>query len=434
MAHKIHMGAQLPSVMAGKPYQIVGHNETVADYSTVHFPAEDARNCGACHDGTATQSNNMFKPTMAACGSCHDNVNFATGENHDDLPQISNNQCANCHTVEGELEFDASIRGAHTIARFSRELAGLKFEIISVTNAGPGKKPVVVFSLKDNAGNPLRPSQLTRLSLVMAGPNTDYIGLTGGAISESALNASCASDASSCWYTFSAAIPADAKGSYTMGIEGRRDETIYPGTKLAQLVRDSGLNKVVYFSVDGSKVMPRRTIVATSNCNKCHYSLSLHGGSRNQVEQCVLCHNPTKTANPASSGTQPSESIDFPVMIHKIHSGANLATPFSISGTSFADVRYPPFSPSGGVGERRNCSMCHVNGSEQLPLTPGHADVSDPGGYLNPVGPISAACLSCHDSIATASHALANTTRLGESCTTCHDTNAEFSVSKVHAR
>ena len=33
--HKIHMGSQLPSVKAGKPYQVIGFNQGVSDWSTV---------------------------------------------------------------------------------------------------------------------------------------------------------------------------------------------------------------------------------------------------------------------------------------------------------------------------------------------------------------------------------------------------------------
>ncbi len=55
------------------------------------------------------------------------------------------------------------------------------------------------------------------------------------------------------------------------------------------------LNPVVNFSVDGSAVAPRRTVVAEANCNNCHVALSLHGGLRNNVEYCVLCHNPSNT-------------------------------------------------------------------------------------------------------------------------------------------
>ena len=49
MVHKIHMGSQLPSVKAGKPYQIIGNQQSVHDYSTVVDPA-DVRRCEVCHE------------------------------------------------------------------------------------------------------------------------------------------------------------------------------------------------------------------------------------------------------------------------------------------------------------------------------------------------------------------------------------------------
>ena len=57
----------------------------------------------------------------------------------------------------------------------------------------------------------------------------------------------------------------------------------------------AGKNQVIYFSVDGSTVTPRRTVVALSNCNNCHTNLELHGSLRNNTEYCVLCHNPSDT-------------------------------------------------------------------------------------------------------------------------------------------
>jgi len=439
MTHKIHMGKQLPSVKGGKPYQIIGFNQSVADYSEVVFPA-DPRRCNACHDGTATQANNVFKANRAACGACHDNVNFATGENHVNLPQVSDNQCTTCHTPEGELEFDASIKGAHTIPTFSRELSGIQFELLKVENGAAGKTPTVVFAIKDKTGKPVLPSQMSRLALVLAGPTTDYVAFQTGYVSEDASKADCSSDGTVCWYTFKTAIPSDAKGTYSVGIEGRRIQKIYEGTLVEQSVQYGGANKVLHFAVDGSAVAPRRTVVATANCNKCHAYLSVHGENRNQVEMCVLCHNPVETDKARRPASElPAQSVDMRMMIHKIHTGKELGAPYVIYGFGgnkydFSEVGYPAFSPSGQVGDRRNCSMCHVNGSEQLPLKPTLSKVNDPRGYINPVGPASAACLSCHVSIEAASHALLNTSTLGESCTVCHGSSSEFSVSKVHAR
>ena len=94
MAHKIHMGSQLPSVVAKGSTPLVAH-----DWSTVVLPS-DPRRCAECHEATtgAAQANAWYtNPSRAACGACHDDVNFATGANHVNLPQLDDNQCAMCH-------------------------------------------------------------------------------------------------------------------------------------------------------------------------------------------------------------------------------------------------------------------------------------------------------------------------------------------------
>src|SRR4029453_6405691 len=40
MVHKTHMGSGLPSVQADKPYQIIGNQQSLHDYSTVVNPAD----------------------------------------------------------------------------------------------------------------------------------------------------------------------------------------------------------------------------------------------------------------------------------------------------------------------------------------------------------------------------------------------------------
>jgi len=429
MTHKIHMGNQLPSVKAGRPYQIIGRNMTVADFSTVAFPA-DPRNCTFCHEQNtgAAQANAYLRPNQAACGACHDNANFKTGENHaNGIPVASDRECANCHLPQGELEFDASILGAHTIQRFSRSLPGTVFEILKVDDGVGGKKPTVTFTIKDKSGKPILPSEMTRLGLVLAGPTTDYPSY----VTEDALKAACGSDGR-CLWTFQNPLPAKAWGTYTVGIEGYRNQTLMAGTPQAVTVRDAGANKTFDFSVDGSKVAARRQIVSLAKCNNCHSSLSLHGDNRNTIEQCVLCHNPNQTdASNRPAGQQPSETIDLRYMIHKIHTGEEIGQPYIIYGrggsvNDFSEVRFP--------GDRRNCAECHVNGSEQLPMKDSLLEVNNPRGLLNPMGPATAACLGCHTSVNAASHALANTTRLGESCAACHSTSNEFGVPKVHAR
>ncbi len=416
MTHKIHMGSSLPSVKAGGKYQIIGHQQTVADYSEIAFPA-DARNCMACHEqqgpNAASQAANVFKANRAACGACHDNVNFDTGANHVDLPQFSDSLCTTCHIQRGELEFDASILGAHTIPRNSASLAGVVFEILGVTDGVAGKSPTVSFSIKDKSGKAIKAADMARLSLILAGPNSDYATY----VSEDVRRAEGPGDGRHFW-TFAASIPADAKGSWTIALEGRREIKLLEGTKKEVTARDTGVNKQYYFSVDGSKVEPRRTVVSIAKCNACHAGLSMHGENRNRIEQCVICHNPTNTGG--------GNTIDMRMMVHMIHTGKELARPYVFGNTSFNEVGYP--------GDRRNCGACHVNRSEQLPLRANLLPVTDPRGPINPVAPTAAACTSCHASRAVASHALANINQIGEACASCHGSSGEFSVTRVHAR
>lgn len=429
MTHKIHMGRDLPTVRAGKPYRIIGFGQVVHDYSTVVFPA-NPRNCTFCHEQNtgAAQAQAFLKPNRAACGACHDNVNFATGENHANLPQISDSRCGTCHQPQGELEFDISIYGAHTIPSFSRDLPGVVFEILRVSDGSAGKRPTVTFSVKERSGKPIPISEMTRVALVLAGPTDDYSTY----VSEDALRSSCGVDGV-CTYTFTYTIPATAKGTYTIGIEGYRNLTLLAGTRKQMTVRDAADNKVVHFSVDGSRVAPRRQVVSLAKCNNCHFSLSLHGSNRNQIEQCVLCHNPTMTDRAVRPAAQmPAQTIDMRHMVHRIHLGEENEYEYTVYGRGsvaydYTEVRYP--------GDLRSCDRCHINNSERLPLKANLLPVTSPRTLLNPMGPATAACLGCHTSVAAAAHALSNTTdKLGEACAACHGANSEFSVQRVHAR
>lgn len=423
MIHRLHRGSDLPSVKKGTPLMINNN-----DFSGVVFPA-GIRNCEVCHDpnsGAAQKDNWFLKPSRAVCGSCHDDVNFDSGTNHVSLPQISDNQCSTCHIPQGELEFDASIKGAHLDPRFSSGLPGVVFDITSIDDGAPGKNPTVAFTIKDKAGNPIAISDMTRIALVLAGPATDYAGM----IADTATKAQAYG--SGYKWTFSKPIDASATGTYSVAIEGYRNITLLPGTLKAITVRDAGMNVTKYFSVDNSAVQPRRTVVAVENCNSCHLKLEMHGSNRNEPEHCVQCHNVNQTdAAGRPQDKMPAETIAFKTMIHRIHTGANLTTDYTIYGgsgtpTNFNGVLFP--------GDRRDCAKCHVNGSYQLPLPDNLSNVVNPRGKVNPMGPVAAACMGCHTTTDVASHVVANTNALGESCAVCHGTDAAFSVDKVHAR
>lgn len=458
MVHKIHMGEDLPSVQAGTPYQIIGFRQSVHDYSEVVYPA-DVRNCQTCHieeppsDNSANTARlgaplaravtaafsqrqagtianaHLINPTRAACGACHDEVNFPTGENHaSGIPQPNDTECSRCHVPEGQLEFDPSIKGAHTVERFSKELSGVNFEILGVAGTSPGQNPIVDFAIRDDAGTPISPEEMGRLALVLT-------GRTGGDFSqfwsENATSATGSND--SFRYTFETTIPEDAMGTWAVGVEGYKNATLLGGTVQERSVRDAGDNVVSYFDLAGGPASRRRAIVAQEKCDSCHLNLDLHGSNRNNVEHCVLCHNPMITdqnRRPAETGA--AESVNFKEMIHRIHAGEEQIRDYTIYGFgnrphNYNAVKYPQ--------TLANCSACHLDGTESLPLATDLLPTTDPRGLFEQAQPATGACLSCHTKVSAAAHADLNISgTFGESCDVCHGSGAEFSVERSHAR
>jgi len=454
--HEMHMGEKLPSVVGGSPLIVNGK-----DFSQIAYPADpgDPRRCETCHSqttGAAQATAYLTNPTRAACGACHNDVNFATGANHPGGPQIDDNQCHDCHIPQGELDFDASIKGAHVAPTASSLLTGLAVNITKVDNGTAGSAPVVSFTVQDGSGKPLALSQLSSISFTMAGPTTDYgytsfgsdTASTPGYVTESATKAGCDGNGN-CTFTFTHTVPAKASGTYAIGGEARRTEVVLGGTTSQQSITYGAPNKVVYFSVDGSPVTPRRQVVAVSNCNQCHVALSVHGTLRNNTEYCVMCHNPSNTdasqrvnAKVAADKTAPPQGITFPLLVHRIHDGVNMLADggsytvvgYGGSHNDFSTTLFPAMSPNGQATDLANCSLCHVNGS-QANLPVGLNNVVNPQGWINPEGATATACSGCHVARDAASHFLANTSSsLGESCTVCHQPGAAFDVNQVHAQ
>jgi OmcA/MtrC family decaheme c-type cytochrome len=440
--HKIHRGGNLPSVKAGKPYQIIGFNNAVSDFSTVVFP-QDIRNCQNCHEGRnpaqkPSQSDVWYThPARAPCGACHDDINWVTGENHEGGPQADDSACAKCHVPQGDTEYDAGIKTAHTVPYRSLQLKGLNATILDVTNVGPGKKPVLTFKLTEKDGTILDPKGFglnSSVNALLGGPTTDYaIDPFRENIAGATFNGSIAT------YTFTNAIPANAKGTWAIAIEARRTITLNPAPRQGPPTYTEGaVNPIKYIAVTDGTAVPRRNVVILDNCNKCHDRLATtfsHGGQRIAIEECVLCHNPNasdKARRPADQA--PPESISLKRLIHRIHSGENLTQPFVVYGFAgpsvFNDVRYP--------GNRKDCVQCHTSTSTyNLPLPTGAIPVVTQRDYFTPQGPATAACLGCHDNVDAAAHAYLNTVQtpfFGEACATCHGDGKDWDVIKVHAR
>jgi OmcA/MtrC family decaheme c-type cytochrome len=190
-------------------------------------------------------------------------------------------------------------------------------------------------------------------------------------------------------------------------------------------------NYLFPIAVTDAEPMARRMVVDDAKCESCHANLSLHGGNRHDAGgYCQTCHRPDETDDIVRTEGL-DESIHFKYMVHKIHRGAALENGYTVYGYrssvhDYSHVVYP--------GDLRNCEACHVEGSYSLPTPDGALPTNSPNTILTTMGPDTASCLSCHDSLAAAAHADANTTSVGESCGACHGEGKSHSVESVHAR
>jgi len=418
----------------GTPYQIIGSQQSLNDFSSIVYP-QDVRNCTTCHQQATQAANWMNNPTRAACGSCHDNVNFVTGQNHPGGIQLDDTQCNICHPPSTGLEFDLSVAGIHTMPWKSTQLKGIKLTITGMTNATPGSHPTVTFTVQDNAGNTLALSSLNSLNAAISGPTSDYAYLlpaTGyqGTFGDAAGNnpwfesmLTATGGASGYSYTFTGTMPSTASGTWAVGAEAYQNLTI-TGPLVGQsfAVRQSAFNPVYYFSVDGSPVTPRRQVVDVNNCNQCHETLSHHGGNeRKNTQYCILCHNPNHVDN-----NTPATSVNFRTMIMGLHMGSSLDNTVTVNTTNFNGLLYP--------GDQRDCAKCHIGTTYTVPLPSGLIPTVDPTFFYSPLGPTASACLGCHNGEDAAAHAYQMTAPFYESCEVCHQEGADFAVTKLHAR
>jgi OmcA/MtrC family decaheme c-type cytochrome len=158
--------------------------------------------------------------------------------------------------------------------------------------------------------------------------------------------------------------------------------------RVALQVAGNAANPIYDFVPAGGSPTTTRNIAVNASCNECHIKLGLHGGDRIQTQYCVTCHNP------GSSDANSGNTVDFKVMIHKIHSGESLPSisqlgweyaiwGFGNSKNDYSTVVFPQDVRFPGL-EAANCTKCHAAG-----------DASDSTNYLNV--PTRQACTSCHD-------------------------------------
>lgn len=254
-------------------------------------------------------------------------------------------------------------------------------------------------------------------------------------------------------------------GTYSIGLETSKVYTLD-----GESHRDPGA-LVTDILVGGATVKSTHEEVTDAHCNQCHSDIRFHGDRRTGVRLCVLCHTSgSEDRNPATPGT----SIDFRVMIHKIHQGKHLpsvlgmttdasgnrvyaqtttplgvTTPYQLVGFSTTDASgfaFPvwpslnvlmpkdygftalntPATPAGAAKQAAeneflkgvvSCSKCHGDPDGAGPI------VAPIDGGLHESQPSRHACGSCHDDINWANPYAANNDIMPANpgtCNVCH--------------
>ncbi len=453
MIHRIHEGAGLPSVQAGEPYFFIGFGGRIIDFSTVRFPQETNR-CDSCHQGDDADFYEL--PSEEACVSCHDDLDLENGSNH---PAVgTGSDCSLCHAPGAAIP----VAARHEVGAVDPNAPVVEIEIVDIRDTAPTNTPTVRFRVRvDGAPRDIVSEPLGGMAATLAGPNSDFAGYDSARIQgNNAVGTLSTVDPAAGEFDYlfpaEAAIPADAEGSSTVGLEG------YVNFDDARI---SAFSPVAAFATTATDAVPRLSIADSSGCNQCHADLAAHGGQRKNPDYCTTCHNPNKTGVERfarrEGSTAEIPTVDFKVMIHKIHMGTQLTQqPYILGGfpppsadnpdgnpIDFGQVRYPA-----NVG---TCSACHLDGTYALPpmqaslpvvldtrtcTEPPEQDTND---YCDDpfwevsttrlVPPASAICTSCHDSPDTVAHAELNVTPEGaEACGTCHGPGSTWDVEVVH--
>ena len=445
MIHSIHRGAALPSVESGTPYQIIGFRNTVHDYSTVVFP-QDIRNCQVCH--TDAPQADVFKtsPTIAGCASCHDRTWFGSEDSmpedyemHVGGAQADDSLCALCHTPTAPGP--APILESHLIPFDSAAAPGLSFAISEVIVTPPAKGVAgdasvqIAFLAETGDGTPI--TDITTLGTVattLAYPAPEFETYAREQINNptGAENGTLVNNGDGTYlYTFEAVVPADSTETFAVAMEGR----VAFEFRGASYNQGTSSNAYTLFTVDGEEPEERRSVVDEESCLTCHSEIRAHGSLRTGVEYCVMCHNPNNTdISRRPEGELPPATVNFKDLIHKVHRGEDLQEDYTVYGFgstpyTFNHVRFPGFL--------NECSICHIDGSTDLPLAdealPTTVTQDNGATLISETLPTRAACTSCHDGEFSNAHALANTVGNVESCSVCHGPSADFAVESIHA-
>uniref|UniRef100_C6E1M3 Outer membrane cytochrome MtrC/MtrF-like domain-containing protein n=1 Tax=Geobacter sp. (strain M21) TaxID=443144 RepID=C6E1M3_GEOSM len=334
LVHKIHMGDRLTKS---------GYNYAGVMFDQLVSPTDPAL-CRKCHRGdtaeqlaAAPQGDNWHDmPSRKACGSCHDGVNFQTGEGHSlgNLVQTNDSACTGCHNATGVQQNHQSRRLTTTNTTTPAGYVNFFYEIASATVDAATNNLSVRFRIQQSTD-----SAANKTNVVFTGP---------GAVTGTPADAVISGFSGSPSFLLAYALPQDGidnpadynnrgkvaaqpdlisianllapANAGTLGsISGPDASGYYTATILSARAFPAGatmraVGLQAYFTQSNvtenagryavSVITPvtgdavRRKVVDSSKCDVCHERLDFHGGNRVfEIQLCITCHNPNLTSS-----------------------------------------------------------------------------------------------------------------------------------------
>ena len=417
------------------------------NYLELDFPA-DIKNCTKCHQDDSYKT----KPSPEACGACHDNVDFSTGELNPPKPSSvacsGNTDCAGvfngfsgtCNLTSNTCELASHTGGTQTTCSDCHGAGSIanidEFHLDKVNTFAPNytvtitmsaptngsyyvdESPVVTIAAEDGSGNPLDPNTVdstwNRARLFVYGPTGE---------SHPVLTAPAANPDPTSHYTYvdMRDVTADANANI-VGTTWTYDLSsvagLEPGTYFALFMirQASGSTSSNYISFQVGTATAEKVIA--TNCSDCHATERMHGSYPFDPNFCKACHDynipdPAGVYDGWGDTNYGFGAAPINRRVHRVHFGKYLNTTVP---HDFSDIVFPQ--------DVRNCNKCH----------------SEVDTYKKE--PTRLSCFSCHDSDAAVAHGTIMTIDPTpaqpwsgdevESCETCHGPGRDFSIEKSH--
>lgn len=437
LIHRLHAGASLPSVIAGQPYQIVGRNGSVHDYSKIVWP-QDVRNCTTCHIGGADSDNFKTMPQTSACTSCHDDVNVISGENHPG-GRKEDDSCGLCHQPEGDPG-DASVAGAHIIPpvpfqntielTLNAPANGQYFVAGEALTATVIIKDAVTGEIIDPGsivepadGDNVQENEWRRANFFVSGPRANSLPVLTTAALEPDPDHYYANNDLRVLVNAADGDPRISRSDTAISYDLGTVDGLQPGTYTAfvETMPAAPLGGWAFINFQVGTAEPEPMVA--NNCTSCHADSGMHGSYFSvafEPDICKNCHDNLNQGEGKSGWSDANWGFGAAPLsrrVHGVHFGSGLDKPEEIHPSyDYSHVTFPQ--------DVRNCTTCH-NESNSWTEKPSRL-----------------ACFACHDSDGAIAHGTIMTIDPTpadpwsgdevESCTACHGAGKAFTPALVH--